>query len=161
MNKIYQKTFLGGKNAGFTLIELLVVVLIIGILAAVAVPQYQFAVEKARAAEAFIILKNIAMANRTYYLANGKYAVHLDDLDIEIPGKDTTYNGWRRKESKYFQYGTHGVNINNTISVANRLPIITSYVFVVYDTGTVGCLYYSQEGKRICQIFNLETQSIW
>ena len=101
------------------------------------------------------------MANRNYYLANGKYAVHLDDLDIEIPGKDTTYNGWRRKESKYFQYGTHGANINNTISVANRLPIITSYVFVVYDTGTVGCLYYSQKGKRICQIFNLETQSIW
>ena len=74
------------SKEGFTLIELLVVVLIIGILAAVAVPQYQKAVEKSRATQAIVLLKSLAQAQKAYYLANGTYATKFDQLDVDMPG---------------------------------------------------------------------------
>ena len=77
---------------GFTLIELLVVVLIIGILAAVALPQYQKAVEKSRAAQAFAMLKTVYNAAEAYHLANGTYATSFDELSVDIPWTGT--QGW-------------------------------------------------------------------
>ena len=81
------------KQNGFTLIELLVVVLIIGILAAVALPQHQQAVEKARAAEAFSNIASFAKAVEVWKLANpgieGRTftgeSEHVGELDIDMP----------------------------------------------------------------------------
>ena len=72
------------NNQAFTLIELLVVVLIIGILAAVAVPQYQKAVWKSRFTEMKNLASSFAEAEEVYYLANGKYTTSLDELDVTI-----------------------------------------------------------------------------
>ena len=58
---------------GFTLIELLVVVLIIGILASVALPQYQKAVMKARATEIKTFLADVEKAVNLYVLEHDGY----------------------------------------------------------------------------------------
>ena len=85
MSKIYQKSYPAGKNAGFTLIELLVVVLIIGILAAVALPQYQQAVLKTRLMRYTPFVKALANAEEAYWMANGQYTPNIEDLDIDFP----------------------------------------------------------------------------
>ena len=87
----------------FTLIELLVVVLIIGILAAVALPQYEKAVEKARFTEAVVAVEEIARANDIFKMATGAYTRDINNLDISFGGEDVLYSGTvPAKQGKYF-----------------------------------------------------------
>ena len=73
-------------KAGFALMEVLIVVLIIGILAAVALPQYQIAVLKSRFAALMPIAKAMADSNEVYYMEHGSYGTSPTDLDITGQG---------------------------------------------------------------------------
>ena len=109
---------------GFTLIELLVVVLIIGILAAIAVPQYQKAVEKSRIAEAVIILRAIGEANWRYYLSTNNWAKanELNLLDIKVPGTNDDTWGDERIKTQDFVYSPCGnTQAGIQIARANRI----------------------------------------
>lgn len=96
------------NRKGFTLIELLVVVLIIGILASVALPQYQKAVEKSRLMQQVILVNSIVKAQELYYMANGSFSSDLENLDIDVPKGCSFLSG--ASDKSYVGCGKYSVN---------------------------------------------------
>ena len=101
------------NKQGFTLIELLVVVLIIGILAAVALPQYEAAVERARMSEGMVNLKAILDAEQRYFQANPnetQVTSRTQIADVDLRGGEWD-NAGKVFTTKKFAYVLDGASV--------------------------------------------------
>ena len=134
------------SNQAFTLIELLVVVLIIGILTAVALPQYTRAVDKARYIQVMVLGDKIIEAGKLFFTENGYYTKSIKELDIDMPTpiKVSTADG----EAYVYDWGQCGIHSTGYMFCRLNVGIGGVWYFRYFDIPIRQCWAFPQNNTR-------------
>ncbi len=153
---------------GFTLIELLVVVLIIGISAAVAVPQYQVAVKKAELARLIPLLDSLYKAEEAYFLANGDYTPDITALDVDLPSQGCTYTPTNTSgvyACNNYYAGVFDGPVNAQVGIGPSGGRILAYLhffkpYANYEAqkGDIMCFSRGEIGRKVCKTLGSGTE---
>ena len=155
------------RLGGFTLIELLVVVLIIGILAAMALPQYFKAVERSRMTEAITLMDSVVKAQRRKFMQTNRYARRFEGLDVSLTGATgldyfTKGDPITGAGGNGFQIALHGGSFDSGSVVADRVfngrydDASLQYRYALYRNyqgDNVSCIGYNPAGRELCADF--------
>lgn len=146
---------------GFTLIELLVVVLIMGILAAIALPQYQKAVEKSRLSEAKIILNQVRHLHHLCVLEQGAsacdepYSNFVEYLFGQLPGEyETNIDNCAIAATPCFKTNDWTYDTDTHEGFYANRNIKGSYpyfIYIDYEDGTIECVN-DNNSKDYCKM---------
>lgn len=153
------------KSSGFTLMEMLVVVLIIGILAAVALPQYRLTIQKTRTMRLLPLLRSISEAENLYYTANGHYTLDFDNLDISLPGgaiQTNNSNNISKVSYNDFECYVRSADLNipaNYSAYCNDLHDTAPRLEKYFSSPNFICWGETNIKKRICQNITGKTSS--
>lgn len=118
------------NTKAFTLIELLVVVLIIGVLAAVVLPQYQKAVLKSRFTEIETNMQTLVRASERYYLEHDAYPTDISQLDIEIPSCPVVPGAW-----DFCKWNVNPGLTNVSLKAIGEEKVFVKYPFKEFSSG--------------------------
>ncbi len=110
------------RDEGFSLIELLIVVAIIGIIAAIAVPQLMNAMDRGRQRRSMADMRNIATANGTYRVDTSAYATTLAGLTPTYMQVTPVADGWGTNWGYVFNAGNDTYTITSLGSDATSGP---------------------------------------
>ena len=143
------------KNLGFTLIELLVVVLIIGILAAVALPQYQRAVEKARfSSEVLPVVDAFKKGTDIFLLENGGYPAGYTDFEDYSSIESGLFNG-----SKFFELDSAYCDSGGCSLGINPINTNTLYQLQVFRGARAGAFDWDIPNEWVMRCYTDYTDS--